>query len=75
MRLEVRKFRGQAPTIIGISESAEESKLLDLLNPKAPGEMILDDVFAKGTFEVRLSDGYGEHYIRLKPDGAPDDVG
>lgn len=69
MKLEVRKFYGKLPMIIGISESKEESELLDLLNPRYPGEAIQDGIFAEGTFEVLLSDGYGEHYIELKPKG------
>lgn len=40
----------------------DESKLVDLL-----GEVVGEDgLITTGTFEVRLSDGYGPHYVLLK---------
>lgn len=40
-----------------------ESDLIDLL-----GDKVIDDdgLIVRGTFEVRLSDGYAQHYVLLK---------
>lgn len=44
------------------SGGEEESKLIDLL-----GNTVGDDgLIVTGKFEVRLADGYGEHYVLLK---------
>ena len=45
------------------SESEGESLLLDELFGAKVGE---DGLIANGQCEVRLSDGYGEHYVYLK---------
>jgi hypothetical protein len=46
-----------------ITEEEDESLALDLL-----GDTVVDDdgLLVRGTFELRLSDGYGDHYVLLK---------
>lgn len=61
MRLELIKSRNQ---LLLVSECEEESRMIDAM----AGSQVLDgDGFiANIEGEVRLSDGYGEHYISLK---------
>ena len=62
MRLEPRHFQkgrpGERKMLLLISESEEESQLID----EYLGKKIPTDVTGK----VDLSDGYGEHYICLE---------
>ena len=39
-------------------------RVLDLLGKEVPPD--LDGLIVTGTFELRLSDGYGQHYVLLK---------
>lgn len=67
MRMEARhqmvegekEIRG----LVLVADSEQESRLLDALVGSSVGE---DGLIAIGEFEVRLSDGYGEHYVYLK---------
>lgn len=71
MKLEVRR-RLQDDHItyklaaVLISESEDESKILDQLF----GNQVLDSdgLIARRMVEVRLSDGYAEHYVHVLPD-------
>ena len=47
-----------------LSDGEDESGLLDLLGKEVPPD--LDGLIVTGTFELRLSDGYGQHYVLLK---------
>lgn len=49
--------------IICVSESKEESEIIDLL-----GDDFTDRDVIPITGEIRLSDGYCEHYILLRPE-------
>lgn len=68
MRVEKRTFaNGQeekAKLLILVSENKEESELID----EVMGSKVGDNGFiAVCVGEVRLSDGYAEHYISLEP--------
>ena len=65
MRLEKREFKGITNVLL-VSESEEESLILDLLSSADGKTKVVGDVIQKGTYEVRLEDGYGEHYVMLK---------
>lgn len=63
MKLEKRTFdKGKTNYVIGICENAEESRIIDLLGDNFANR---DSIPIKG--EIRLSDGFHEHYILLKP--------
>lgn len=62
MKLETRTFSRGLPTekrmLVCVVENEEESKMIDYaLGDRVPFEI-------KG--EVKLADGYGEHYISLE---------
>ena len=57
MRIETR-LQG----LIFVAESEEESQLIDSLGSNVDDEGLI----VKGEYEIRLSDGCGEHYILLK---------
>lgn len=63
MRIETRVFKNETFLVL-VCESEEESQKLDLVfgNKVKDDSGLIADVFG----EVRLSDGYGDHYIRLK---------
>jgi hypothetical protein len=64
MRLETRKTGGTpAYQLLLIATSEEESKMIDEVFGNKVGD---DDVIAVVTGTVRISDGYGEHYLRLE---------
>jgi len=50
--------------LILVPEDEEESKVVDDCFGAAVGE---DGLIAVGACEVRLSDGYGTHYVALMP--------
>jgi hypothetical protein len=56
--------RESGPTLILIPETPEESRLID----SVLGSTVTtgDGLIARVRGEVRLSDGYGEHYISLR---------
>jgi hypothetical protein len=64
MRLELRKT-GATPAyqLLLIATSEEESVMIDTAFGNKIGDV---DVIAVVTGTVQLSDGYGEHYIRLE---------
>ncbi len=66
MKVESRKRGNKDGTsyhdIVLISENEEESKILDLLGDRVDADGIIEN----GEYELRLSDGYGEHYVLLK---------
>lgn len=65
MRLEKRTFdKGKTYEIIAITESEKESQMIDLL-----GNDFTDRTFIPIKGEIRLSDGFGEHYILLRATG------
>lgn len=55
-----------------ICESESESKMMDTLF----GDQVIDDdgLIARRTVEVRLSDGYREHYMYVEPEWTPCDL-
>ncbi len=61
MKLELR-FRKHHNDVLLTCEHETESEILDTLGNK-PDE---DGLIATGTYEIRLADGYAEHYIMLK---------
>lgn len=61
MRISPRNVCGNQ-FVIGESESEEESKIIDLL-----GDDFTNRDAIPITGEIRLVDGYCEHYILLKP--------
>lgn len=67
MKIEPRYTKGKdgSPTPRGavlVAESKEESEILDSIFGSTVGA---DGLIAAGEFEVRLSDGYADHYIYL----------
>lgn len=62
MRIETRNTFGLRALIL-IPESSEESLLIDSVVGANVGE---DGLIANVEGQVRLADGYGEHYIRLE---------
>jgi hypothetical protein len=66
MRLEPRQFghRGQIKMLCLVCENDQESRLVD----RYLGKQVMNDdgLIAEVQGEVRLSDGYGDHYIRLE---------
>ncbi len=71
MRVERRKRvvsrgdGGETFTVDAVlaAETKEESKILDEVVGSFVGE---DGWIGSGAFDVRLSDGYGDHYVLLK---------
>lgn len=62
MKLEKRTFdKGKTYMVVALSESEEESKMIDLLGNDFTGR---DFIPIEG--EIRLSDGFREHYILLR---------
>lgn len=84
MKIEIRKWnRGTSAKpesvkgIVIISENSVESELIDVLGNKVGKDGLIVNVIG----EVRLEDGYGQHYIRLEPKitkctvcGSPTDI-
>lgn len=65
MRLEKRRTMGSTHYVVLIAESEEESKILD----DVFGECVKnsDGFISDVKGELCLSDGYGEHHIKLYP--------
>jgi len=64
MILEARRFKDTPTKLVAISESEEESQLIDECLGDRPDE---DGLCGTGsaTVEARLSDGYGQHYLLI----------
>lgn len=66
MRIEPRQFGngGSVKMLCLVAENENESRLLD----RYLGSHVMNSsgLIAEVQGEVRLSDGYGEHYIRLE---------
>lgn len=62
MRGETRKF-GDRTSVVILLESESESKMIDQLGSEVKDG---DGFIASGIYEIRLADGYGEHYVVLK---------
>lgn len=62
MKIETRRFRrgllGEKKILLLIAETKEESQLIE--------ECLGTEIPTAVVGEVRLSDGYGEHYIGLE---------
>jgi len=68
MRLEVRYVKGvrgrlEPRGLVLIAETEKESEIIDEVLGDKVGE---EGLICSGEFEVRLSDGYAEHYIYIK---------
>lgn len=61
MKVETRANK----RLILLAETKEESDMID----RVMGNKVIDSdgLIAKGTCEVRLSDGYAEHYLLIQP--------
>lgn len=71
MRIEERHKKGPDGVMrvrgcVIVAETQEESRVLDLLGSRVSQ----DGLIVTGKYEVRLSDGYGQHYVYLE---APED--
>jgi gamma-glutamylcyclotransferase (GGCT)/AIG2-like uncharacterized protein YtfP len=69
LELRPRLLEDHVTTVMGavlISESEAESQILDQLFGNKVGE---DGLIARRQVEVRLSDGYAEHYLYVVPVG------
>ena len=65
MRLEIRQFKDVPPKLLFICETEGESQMLDTIASRVKDG---DGFIAKVKGEIRLSDGYGEHYLRVEID-------
>jgi len=62
MKVQYRKILGNPARAVFICETEEESEILD----KVFGNKVKEDGFISETKgQVKLSDGYGEHYVQL----------
>lgn len=73
MRVELRRrlhsdHQTYHHDLVCIAEGDEESRLIDTAFGDKVGE---DGLIAEFTGQVRLADGYGEHYLLLQPKVEP----
>lgn len=61
MKIEPRQRKEHTDLVLMPEE--DESWFLDLIDNEVKDD---DGLIFRGTFEIRLSDGYGQHYVLLK---------